>query len=438
MQFMRLFEKRGKVESKLTNEVESLKGEIVKITNLHRDILNLEQIADTDLFIKNAANGTPEDLHRLFKGIVEVSIPILYIARSIAKLPIHEFNIKTGKLIENSEVIFRLNNPNQYQKSRFEFIKSMIINNQVSDCYINKIGAPGLVPEKLFLLDPTTTIAIFSKESDIRFSKILRYETRFTNSQSAIKIDAEDVYHMTDEASTYDEVKNGGVSTVRYLARVLQSLEQNYKSSDEIARGRKTLVSEKNNANNPSFSGQIINQTGSDDAKVHNPGRDIENKLYRNYGHGNTSRGNIAYLAKEVAVQQLGFSPEQLGLRNFKEDYFLKSCMVAGVDPLLVGFPGASTYNNKIEAGKQFWEQTGQQMAMNIASALSIVFGLKDTELRFDFSNIEALKQNRKETFEMSIEAYDRQLATGNELREAAGMGADNQFDNLKNSDNDK
>src|SRR6056297_335410 len=120
-----------------------------------------------DDWFYSVGDGSKKDKATLLDMVekhTEFATPMNYAVRTTARIPVIHID-QNGKKVENSEYLKLLETPNQYQKSREALLEAAILSyTATGDLYFNKIGAPRMIPKKLFVLDPTCTDPVWSDD----------------------------------------------------------------------------------------------------------------------------------------------------------------------------------------------------------------------------------------------------------------------------------
>ena len=340
----------------------------------------------------------------MYNDLPEVQAPINYIIDSLTTVPYAHY--KNGKEVENSDIINLLNTPNQYHTEN-DFIKTFFLNRIVLGIgYINTVKAVGLGVSKLFVLPSQAVNPKFSKskDSDFRFNDILNYE--FEVGGHVKEIDKDNLFiqrEATLDLQYYRIVRSRLLSAIN----TSDSLRLNYEAKIKMLadRGAVGIISPKHQ--NESIS--------ADDAKR------MRQKFYSNNG---IVGQKDPYLISPRSIEFAGTSMNagELKLNENKLQDFQMICSVLGVDSSLFENSRA-TYNNKILAKKNFYEDVIVPYFNNYLQLLGNVFDLPENEeLKADYSNIPALQDDYKTKVDANSTAYNDNVISEEEYRENIGF----------------
>jgi HK97 family phage portal protein len=145
--------------------------------------------------------------------------------------------------------------------------------------------------------------------------------------------------------------------------------------------------------------------------------------------HGGDNRGVAALLEGGMDVKVLGLALDQLAMESLRRIPESRIAAVLRVPPIIAGLQVGiehATYANYGEARLAFTEDTLVPMWRMVAD--EITQGLReemdlpeDSDLRFDTSEIVALKERQVKSQVMSLDAYKMGVVTRNEARAALG-----------------
>lgn len=133
-----------------------------------------------------------------------------------------------------------------------------------------------------------------------------------------------------------------------------------------------------------------------------------------------------------VDWKEIGKSHKDLDFPELKKWSAIDICVLFEVDPIFVGLPEASTYNNKKEAKKSFWEDTVlhdlEDLVEQINNNLAVRYG-DDIYVEADLSEVEALRENENDRVKRINSKVEHNYITLNEARVADGKEARNGMD---------
>ncbi|MEA2113376.1 MAG: phage portal protein [Patescibacteria group bacterium] len=372
----------------------------------------------------------------------EFATPMNYAVRTTARIPVVHLD-QNGKQVENSKYLKLLNKPNQYQNSREALMESAILSYLATgDCFFNKIGAPLLVPSKLFVLDPTCTEPIWSDEGDFRFKELLKFKTQFPGNHDYTKIEAGDIAHIMFTGARYKQMTQGGVSLLVPLIENYQNLKKNYIARRSMYEGKRLLISPKLTRGAMPGIGSISQQQGGSDNsefKFEPPEKAASRKLNQHWRADNPDGERIKVFPTPMETDEIGQTANELGLDESRSADFRFISMQIGVHPILTGDTTNAALNNYKTAERQFYLTSGLPTAYKMYSELTTFLNMPDGHVLIpDTSRIEALKDDKAELHQMILNNYDRRAATANELRAAAGQETSNEYDTLKPNENEQ
>ncbi len=143
------------------------------------------------------------------------------------------------------------------------------------------------------------------------------------------------------------------------------------------------------------------------------------------------NRGRVAVVGNGGTVQQLGFSPEQL---NLKEAHYIPETRigaVTGVPPTLINLASGlehSIYNNVRQGQEHFYEQTINPLWRVVAATytkqlLWVDYSAdKAVRFRYDTTNVRALQEDQDALFARYSVAVEKGWVTKDEARAAVGL----------------
>jgi hypothetical protein len=370
----------------------------------------------------------------------EFATPMNYAVRTTARIPVMHVD-KKGKKVENSKYLALLETPNQYQKSRESLMEAAILSYLATgDCYFNKIGAPPLVPSKLFVLDPTCTEPVWSEDGDYRFKELLNFRTLFPENQEYTPLEAVDVAHIMFTGARYKQMTKGGVSLLVPLIENFENLKKNYIARRSMYEGKRLLISPRlTEGALPGIGGIRQQQGGSGNQEyISKSDAEIASEILNKHWRADNPHGQrIKVFSTPMETAEIGSTANELGLDESRSADFRFISMQIGVHPILTGDTTNAALNNYRIAERQFYLTSGLPTAYKMYSELTTFLGLPEGhKLIPDTSKIEALKDDKRELHQMILENYDRRAATGNEIRAAAGQETSNEYNELKPQEN--
>ncbi len=364
-----------------------------------------------DLFDRSNSNA----LISMYEDIPEIQAPINYIIDKMSIIDFYHVK-KIGnreKIIDNSPVMEMLKHPNQYMK-RADFIKAFFINKLVFGAsFINRIKSLGFDEfTSLYILPSATTKVITSKVSkkDVRLNNIIGYKTDFGGGE--INLDYKEVIVQYEANLSPEPEKIKSRLTSAIMAS--ESLRYNYEARVKIYKDRGAL-----GVLSPNDPTVTITKEQSEEVK---------RQYYKEHG---LSGGKVPFMisSRSLNYTQIGLNVDELKLNENKLQDFQTVCNVLQVDPALFDNT-KSTYNNKILAKKNFWEDVGMPGFNSFLELLQEVFNLPANErLIADYSNIPAMQEDFKTKVSANSTAYNDGAITQAEYRESIGYeGGENKF----------
>ena len=166
-------------------------------------------------------------------------------------------------------------------------------------------------------------------------------------------------------------------------------------------------------------------------------------KTVRKYLDDRTSgdnRGSLLTVDGPVSVQQFGFNPQQMNLRDIRRLPEERSCAALGVSPLILHLGAgldSSTYTNLPVAERQTYRSTlvptWSRFARTIRAQLLSQFEreIKSFQVQYDTSAIEALQEDRSALSDRILKQLTNGAITLAECREKLGYdtGEGDQYD---------
>jgi HK97 family phage portal protein len=136
---------------------------------------------------------------------------------------------------------------------------------------------------------------------------------------------------------------------------------------------------------------------------------------------GSSNAGRPMLLEGGLDWQQMGLSPDDMGIIDVKFSSARDVALAFGVPPQLLGIPGDNTYSNYAEARLAFWEDTALPLLQMIVNDwnnwLGSIYGV---EIKPDIDSIPAIAEKRLSMWQMADQSQD---LTINERRALKGYG---------------
>lgn len=161
--------------------------------------------------------------------------------------------------------------------------------------------------------------------------------------------------------------------------------------------------------------------------QVQNPSPELQRKLQeewkKRYGGASNARQPMILNADKASYLPLGLSPIDMDFLNQRKLNRIEICSAFGVPSQIVGDPEGQTYSNYGEAQKAFWENTViarylDHMRDKLQADLLPRYA-DNLELRYDLSNVGALKENEDKKAIRVNNLWKSGLVTRNEARYA-------------------
>lgn len=159
--------------------------------------------------------------------------------------------------------------------------------------------------------------------------------------------------------------------------------------------------------------------------QVTNPSPELSQRLQeewiKRYSGGQNSRKPLILNSDKASYLPLGLSPIDMDFLNQRKVNRIEICSAFGVPSQIVGDPEGQTYSNYGEAQKAFWENTIIAKYLDhIKDKLTqdlLPRYADNLELRYDLSNVQALKENEDMRAKRVSELFKLNLLTRNEAR---------------------
>ena len=346
-------------------------------------------------------------LESMYNDLPEVQIAVNYIADTMPIIPFSHVKLRGGKYreVENSEVIQIIKNPNQYQ-SYNDLVRQWFINKLVLGAsFLNPIKSVGFsTPSQLYVL-PTSGVEIKEKKRsniDLRLNEIEGYTVDFGNGKifiPKVEIIAE---YESSLSKKYTDYRS------RLMSAILtsQSLRANYEARVKIYKDRGAL-----GIISPSDTMVSIDKEAS---------KKLKEQYLQNTG---ITGDKVPFLATSIPVSytQIGFNVDDLKLNETKLQDFQTICGVFGIDTALFD-NSRGTYNNKVLAKKNFWEDVAIPQFNGFLALLKRAFNMPENEyLLADYSDIPSLQEDYEKKVNANSKAWNDGVTTEAEYREAIG-----------------
>jgi phage portal protein BeeE len=159
--------------------------------------------------------------------------------------------------------------------------------------------------------------------------------------------------------------------------------------------------------------------------------KQIRDRLREDYGGGSRNRGHVAVVANGATLSQVGFSPQQLDLKQAHYHPETRICAVLGVPPTLANFASGlehSIFNNVRQGQEHFYEQTVNPLWRQVAATytkqlLRVDFDAdRRIRLRFDTTEVRALQEDTNEVYARISVAVEKGWMTKDEARAEVGL----------------
>lgn len=343
----------------------------------------------------------------MYHELPEVQTPVNYLIDKMTIIPFYHYRKRGSRteLIENSRVLDIIKSPNQYQE-RADFIKSFFLNRVVLGVgYINRIYSVGFSsPRQLYILPSQSTKPIIkvNNKKDPRINEIEKYSVNWGEGEIILKTNEVITQYESNLDTKIDAIRS------RLLSAILtsESLRANYEARVKIYRDRGALG--------------IIAPTTTELAITKEDAEKMEHQFYQETGI--TGRKSPIRVSRApLSYTQIGFNVDELKLNENKSQDFQTICNLLNIDPALFDNT-RSTYNNKILAKTNFWEDVGIPQFNNFLELLGKVFNLPSNEMLIaDYSNIPALQDDMEKKTNVNSKAYNDGAITQQEYREAIG-----------------
>jgi HK97 family phage portal protein len=201
----------------------------------------------------------------------------------------------------------------------------------------------------------------------------------------------------------------------------LKAAMREVSSDDEATKFTEALLK------NYAIPGLVVIPTATTSLNEEDANR-ITAKLRQKFGNDN--RGNIAVMSKETTVQQFGFSPEQLNMKDLHTLPEERISAVFGVAAVVAGLGAGlarSTFANFKEAREALTEQKLVPMWRSdarrlTASLLPDFTRTRQVFIEFDITSVRALQEDEDNKYTRLQKAVGKPWMTRNEARTDIGL----------------
>jgi HK97 family phage portal protein len=144
---------------------------------------------------------------------------------------------------------------------------------------------------------------------------------------------------------------------------------------------------------------------------------------------GGDNRGRVMVSTSPLSIQVPAFSPETMGVEQLRDKPEERIPALLGIHPVVVGLGAGlkhSTYSNMEEAFRAAWRNnlipTQALMSAELTTQLLPEMGAPGERVVFDYSEVEALQENRNDAVTRAVAVYNAGFATANEVRRWVGL----------------
>jgi len=269
------------------------------------------------------------------------------------------------------------------------------------------IGAS--LPSKNYILPPQNVRAW--RETMSILSDIDRYE--FNDGISIRKISPTEIMHCQYFNPTIEGIRNNeGLSPLQSGFDLLKATNNRNLAESSLYenRGASGIISSKNE----------YPITAEDREQLQ---RDFNNRV-----GGAKNANKIITVQGSVDYKQLGMSASDMELLGMRAEHLRAVCSLFGVQSVIFGDVGASTYNNMQEAMKDFYNQTCipimeqilAQKNKQLIKRYNYISGQK-YKLTIDKNDIDALKPDAEKQLDSTVKLYQTGLISIDEARQILG-----------------
>lgn len=322
--------------------------------------------------------------------------------RSIAEnIPQAHYKVFSGNdVVNNGPIVNLFNNPNGYM-SRFELWEGIATYLNLSGeafLFLNKslgqrVGMSNSIPAEILLIDPRYMKQVIEKDELVGW---------IFNGKMPIELN--EVIHLK-LFNPYNPIR--GLSPIESVMSELQA---------DTAASKYNKVFFENNAT-PDGVVELDKDSPADIELL----RQVKHEWYANHGGVDNSH-KIAFLLGGMSYKSMGITQKEMDFINSRA--FTRDAILAifGVPKFVAGFMDKGEVNRSTADAsvRHFWKNTLKPMLIRIQEKLQSDFFNKyapELEGRFDFSMIEELRPDYKETLE-SAKALWSLGYTRNEVNE--------------------
>lgn len=320
------------------------------------------------------------------------------IAKAVAGVPWLVF--KVNRLGDRREItdpnhplvkLLRRPNPRQGQARFFTEVTSYLL--LAGNSYIVAVGPESGPPKELWVQRPDRMRPIPGTDRMVR-----SYEYEVGGRKK--EFDADDVLHLT----LFNPVEDFyGLAPTTVAARSIDM--------DNAADAWNTALLQ----NRARPDGALVVE-----GTLHPDVRDELERQIREKFAGKHNAGRPLLLSGGMKWQQIGFSPADMDWTKLKSITRLQICTAFGVPPELLGDHEHATYSNYQEARKGFYHETVLPLLDYLRDELNAWlvprFG-NNLVIDYDADAIEAIQEDRKQVWDMAMNAVDKGVLTINEAR---------------------
>lgn len=363
-----------------------------------RIITTSQQIQNAIIGLNNTQNKYA--LFKMFCDLPDVYAPVSYIVDAIKNVPIYHY--RNDKIVEDSNVIKLLNNPNQYMTNggfKQSYFTDLIL---FGESFINKIKPVGFRDVKqLYILPSLYTKPVLKDlaSADFRTNYVSYYQCQFDGTY--IEPQAETVFHKLN----YNPSSTGyykGRSVLMSAILTSESLLANYSARVNLYEngGAMAVISAKE-----------AGSVNSDDITA------IAKAYQAKIG---IIKGKMPHLLSDKPLNAQSISPNLAGLQlneNKLQDY-QSICSVLHIPSVLLNDTTNSTYNNMETAIRLAFENVFIPYLREYTEDLSVFLGLpKNEKLMPDFSEISVLQADQEKKSNIMSKMYNDGVISREEYR---------------------
>lgn len=359
------------------------------------------------------------DMHgnNLIKNSFEKNVDVYSVIKKIIDITkSHDWIVEqkqaSGKWNEltNTSIHELIENPNTIKGYTWNDIEEQIIT------YLLVTGNAYIVGEKPLGMNGIAEIDVLPsnfveiKSNDSFFNPVKKYNFQigayrreFTN---------EDLAHLKFFNPSYNCIKEShyGLSIIQIAAQVVQAGNDRWDASANLLQNRGAVGMITDKSARPMTADEAAQAQSSWDSK----------------NNGINKFGKISVTNKDLNYISMAMSPADLKLIESGVVNLRAICNVFGVDSSLFNDPDNKTYSNRTEAEKSLYTNAIIPLSNKLSECLTHFicknhFPDKIVRMRQDFSNVEVLQANKKDSNEIIISRVNAGLITPNEAREELG-----------------